>query len=1197
MKKNDYWRIPIRFGIRNKWLLAMKIYLMLMLACNLSLSASVLSQTRVALSVKNASFIELIQEIESKTDLGFIYNQNDIKNIDEISIDTHDITVEEVLNAALENSGLEYEIDRDIIIIRPAQNVPTVKEQQEKKAIRGKVTDKNGVPLPGVSVVIKGSTIGAATDINGNYALKFDGDNVVLVFSFVGMLPQEIKYTGQVFQNVSLLADTETMDEVVVTGYQSISAERATGSFENVKVEKLLEQKTTANALDILEGEVPGLLYENMGDGNPSRISLRGLSNFNMSDGAVNSHAPLIVVDGFPISGISGGADANGDDFTSLIEKINPADIENISVLKDAAAASIWGARAANGVIVITTKKGKKSDKPQISFNSSFSIREKPNYSDAYVASVNDHLELDEWWAAEGGIRDEDRRSNSRVNSEGIQAYYDYANGNISDADFNTTINGLKQNYYIKEYSDLFLRNYTQQQYNLSISQGNDKYQYRVGLNYQDQKNLNKGDGNQNYGALINLSTELMKGVKFSTKIGFSKRDIQNNGINNIQSYSPYARILDDNGDYITMPHLVHPRIKDEVYQELEPYLPFDWDYNLKREFDNQDNSTEVRNTDFQARLDIDIVKGLKAELSYDYQYGRNKTRMYRNEEIWEVRNEIIGNAFYVEDPNSGEYVPDGTFIIPPGGGTLDRNSYASWTDSYRGMLNYTGYLDANSEHFVTAIVGIEYRDEKYDGQTDETLYNYNPQALRYTDIYSVPYEFDPRQTWDGSGIYRITNNARVDRDHDRYLSNYANVGYTFKDKYTLTGSWRLDDSNLFGSSPKYRNVPLWSTGLKWRLAEEDFMNVSFLNRLDLRVSYGTGGRINRDASPFLTASLIADTRTQVPTAEIKDYPNAELRWETTATLNAGFDFVMFNNRLSGSFEYYRRYTSDVLGSVAVNRTYGVEDVRLNYAEISNKGFDLSLNYRILQNSSVNWDMGVMVNHNVNKVERFDGTETVESYTSVSPVEGYGLSEVFAYRWAGLSPEDGTVQVYNENDEIIGWDDDALPTKDGLQYMGQMTPKFFGNYRNRVSYKGLNLDVLLTYKFGHKFKRSTFVSGSYNRVAHVDAEKRWRQPGDEAFTDVPSNTIGGKTSVYLRDGSQMYEDASHIRIQSIGLSYNLNSKLLANTFVKGVTLGVNGRNLGLLWKATDKDIDPDFGNGVFTYKNRATYSMNLKVNF
>ncbi|MCT4601450.1 MAG: carboxypeptidase-like regulatory domain-containing protein, partial [Marinifilum sp.] len=353
MKKNDYWRIPIRFGIRKKWLLAMKISLILLLAFNFSLSASVLSQTRVALNLKNATFFELIQEIESKTDLGFIYNQNDIKNIGVISLDTEDISVEEVLNVALKNSGLDYEIEREIIIIKPAKILPKLEETQQKKTIKGTVTDNDGTPLPGVSVVIKGTITGVATNMDGEYVIEVLRENATLVFSFVGMQAQEIVYAGQQFINVKLEADSEQMEEVVVTGIFNKKKSSYVGSVTTV-AEKELKMFGNRNVLSTLKNIDPSfnIMADNVFGSDPNHlpeINMRGSSSLPSlsdlrSDTRGNLNSPLIILDGFEIS------------LQKMID-LNNDEIKSITLLKDASATAIYGSRGANGVVVITTKQ------------------------------------------------------------------------------------------------------------------------------------------------------------------------------------------------------------------------------------------------------------------------------------------------------------------------------------------------------------------------------------------------------------------------------------------------------------------------------------------------------------------------------------------------------------------------------------------------------------------------------------------------------------------------------------------------------------------------------------------------------------------------------------------------------------------------------------------------------------------------
>ncbi len=1201
------------------WLIMKLTVVMLIIFCLQATGASYSQSQKISMQLEETALVDLFEKLEVETEYRFIYYSPDIKDKLSVSGVFKDASIKDVLDKCLENTGLSYGIDGNHIIIKPAPPKPVIPQKPKTITITGKVTDENGEPLPYVNIYIKGDTQGVITDPKGNYSISVEQkEDMVLVASFIGFVTKEFEVAGRTTINLMLSADIADLDEVVVTGYQTISTERATGSFENVKVESVLEQRTATNVMSVLEGEVNGLLFDQTANGSAPEISLRGITSF--EDGE-NQNMPLLVIDGFPVNnGVSATEAASGvDNIYNIMGNMNPNDIESISVLKDAAAASIWGARAANGVIVITTKRGKKSDKPNFTFTSALSIAEAPDYSDAYYASGSEMLELDKWLfdnstsAVSAPVLDDE--SGRRLYSKGKDLYYNYANGLISEGEFNTIENNLKQNDIVKEYSDLFLRNYTQQQYTLSVSQGSDVFNYYASLNYTDEKSFNKGTGNQSYQTLINLSAEIVKGVKLSTKINYSVRDIENNGADALSNLAPYERILDINGDYVPM-NASGPRAfaKDDVVARMGD-IPYDWDYNVKRDFDNYDNTTEVRNSDIQVKLDVDILKGLKAELSYNHRYGSREVSDYQNEEIFLNRDRYFQYAKFDSDGNfTGE-------TGYPTGGTLEGSYQSTSSSDYRALLNYSGYLDNSNEHFITAIAGIDYKEDKMNLRDLEKLYGYDPNVLTNSpmDLFQEDYH-----TWYGEDTrFEGDVSAAVKKDENRYLSNYFNLGYTFKERYNLTGSWRLDDSNLFGSSDKYRNVPLWSVGAKWRMAEENFLNIPFLNRLDLRLSYGTGGRINRSTSPFLTFKRLSnpDFLTNVNYARIQDRRNPELRWETTTTLNAGFDFAMLNNRLSGSFEYYNRYTKDLMGTNPINPTYGVPSLQMNYGEISNKGFDVNLNYRLIQAKDLSWNIGLLMSHNVNKVEEYNGQDYTTRYLSGSTdnvVQGYAIDEVYSYRWAGLSPVDGSPQLYvldrNPDDaavddddqyDIIGINDtDVEITKEDLMYIGHLTPKYYGSLSNSFRYKGLTLDLLLTYKLGHKFRTTSIypnsqISNYTSSFIHEDAMDRWEKPGDENTTNVPAFTTSSNQNAdnFYANSDIMYEDASHIRIQSIGLSYQLDKKILDKTFIKGVTVGANARNLGLLWKATDKDIDPEINNAPGTYRNRATYSLSLKLNF
>ncbi|WP_421918830.1 SusC/RagA family TonB-linked outer membrane protein [Marinifilum sp.] len=1200
MKKNhDFGHCSSNAWI--KTLRVMKLTAILFFLAIFTVAAEGYSQgTRISMKMEDPSLKEVFKELKSLSDYTFVYSEGMVADVNIDEINFQEVSVEEALNECLESTDLEYYIENSVVVIRKKAPVVEQPVQQQKKTIKGKVTDKEGVPLPGVSVVVKGTTLGVATDIDGNYSLEFEGENAVLVYSFVGMVPQEIKYTGQALQNVSLLADTETMDEVVVTGYQTISSERATGSFTNVNVEEVLEQKTTDNVLNIINGEVTGLLFDTpTTEGGTPDIVMRGVNSFSYND--PDELMPLVVVDGFPVNGVSDQGDRWGDDFYQIMQNIDPNDIENVSVLKDAAAASIWGASAANGVIVITTKKGKKSDKPKVTFSSSLSFKNKPDYKDTYRADLNTFLELEEWYA--NNRMRAPSKSSTRYTSPAAEIYYDFAQ--IADptaediAAKDAAINELKKNDFIKEYSDLFLRNYTRQQYALSISQGSDKYNYYASLKYKDEKESVKRVGNQDYSALINLSANLAKGVKLSTKLTYSKKDVQNNRPTNHGVFTEYERILGDNGEQLDMPYTYNQFTLDRYESDGRPY---DYHYNIVEEHQLKDNTNEIINNNFQTKLDIDLFKGLRAELSYNYQFGSNKGVNFRNEKSYDVRSTINSTAIYEaidpSRPRMGVVGTGKTYL--PLGNILEGEDYAAWSSDYRAMLNYSDYLDAAKEHFVTALAGIDYRDERTESRVLETLYGYNTQTLNYKSFNKQGTYMTDRGY--ESQIRNTVNEASLKKNKNRYLSNYFNASYTYKEKYTVTGSWRLDDSNLFGSSDKYRNVPLWSMGMKWRMKDESFMNVPFLNRLDVRVSYGTGGRIDRGSSPFLTIEMWNSRETSVDFAMVRTWENEELRWETTTTFNVGVDYALFNNRLSGTIEYYSRYTKDLLGSVEMNPTFGVVGMSRNYGEISNKGVEMSLNGTVLQNKDLRWNMSLLLSHNKNKVEVLESSETVSNYVNGIAKQGHGMDEFYAFRWAGLS-NTGTAQAFDKDGNIVGIDE-PLAEIDDLVFIGQKTPKVYGTYRNSVSYKGLTLDVLLSYKFGHKFFRNTFgstdaIHGTRSKTFHEDAANRWKEPGDENRTDIPALAkSNGSGYYYEKYSDRLVEDASHIRIQSIGLNYKLNKKLFENNFIEGVSIGINALNLGLLWKATDKDIDPEYNNFASTFKgNRAIYSCNLKVNF
>ncbi|WP_321299020.1 SusC/RagA family TonB-linked outer membrane protein [Marinifilum fragile] len=1146
----------------------MKFTFMLMVLSVVQLSASVYSQNkRFNMELTNQTLIEVFEEIRNNSEFSFVYDLDDVEGIMDVNVSEKDATVEEILNSCFENTNLTYEVIDKVVVVKQKPYVAPKSEQQEKKEIKGRVTDDQGVPLPGVSVVIKGTSVGGATDIDGKYAIEVENDNAVLVFSFVGMLPQEVTYKGQFVQNVTLTADTEQMAEVVVTGYQSISRERASGAFEKVDSE-VLDQKSTLNVVDKLEGQAAGVLFDN--DGN---ITIRGISTMNANS------KPLYVVDGFPIEGD--------------LETLNPNDIESMTVLKDAAAASIWGARAANGVIVIVSKKNAKKGKPVVEFSSTLSIADHPDLYDLPVASTEKFLEVEKF-LADNGWQNLPSGANQYPITQGMDTYLKLNDGQINQSQADAIINQLKGVDVRDEFADLFLRKSVRQQYNLAISGASDHSNYRMSLSYDDNKTSSKENKNDRLIANLRINTKVTDRINVNAGISTTLRNQYNNGIG-IQSVlgaPQYQTILDANGNYVPQPRSYYQPTKESLVAQGYPYS---WDYNLYQEFQNKDNTIQQKDIRMNVGVNVKLIDGLDFEGRYQYEWGNREGENLYNEETYNVRNRV----------NSFTYIEDGNIISNFPKGHIFSQSFSKYkTFTTRGQLNFNRAFDDN-KHQLNALAGMEIR--KYTSESSTySKYGYDPQSLQYisvnhNELYTSAISGSKRNIGDETSFGHL---------EDRFVSYYGNMAYTYNDKYTLTASARLDDSNLFGADSKYRNVPLWSTGLNWQVHKEDFMNLDFVNRLNFRLTYGTNGNVDKNTSPYLIAEVAKDWSDQHQYAYLKNPKNPNLRWEKTAVVNVGVDYSLFSNRVSGSIEYYSKNSTDLLGNVSLNSTYGFSSALMNFAEMTNKGIDASVNVGIL-NKGVKWNSILNFSYNKNKVEKVEmPDETVSSYIRGVARVGKPLHYLYSYRWAGLSNE-GLPQIYNENGEVI---DHETPLEDSsaLKYEGNLIPKFYGSLTNVFSYKGFSLSTLFTYKFGHKFRVPTInysdLNSSLNRnYVHEDYVRRWQKPGDEALTDIPVlptdlSQIGSYFNSYTQLSDNRVESASHIRFKEVILNYELPKKFVETLKLRALNVGVQVRNLGVI-TFNDSGLDPEYVPRVVSNQSlsgmplKPEYTFSLKATF
>lgn len=1129
---------------------------------------------KISLNLKNVSVEKVLQEIKKQSDFDFIYDADLIAKLPKVSLDLKDTSVENILNACLRGSNVVgYKINKEVIMLVPsneAQIKAVEKQETPKFPIVGKVTDKDGFPLPGATVLEDGTYNGVTTNADGTYRLSVADKNSLLRVSYIGFATQVINIAGRSEINVVMEESTSTLSEVVVTGYSKIAKERATGSFFQLKEDELKKQVTTS-FVDRLEGITTGLLFttENGDGGDRTKITLRGAGAF------YSDVQPLIVVDGFPIEGD--------------IESVNPNDIESINILQDAAAASIYGIKSSGGVIVITTKTGKKGE-IEVDYSSYFTIETKPDLEDTQIASSEslvDYIGM----AIETGT-DGNYSGYAPVYNAVEQVYADHWDGTSMSSEGLTKLNKLKNTDVFDQYSDLMLRNAFSQQHNLSVRGGGEHNRYYFSTSYNNDQSVEIGDKSNRLSILLNNDIDISSKFHVHTGMNVTYRKSWRNaeglgliqGIStNFQGLPRFQALVDEQGNRLRIPRGINEDVKQQ-YEELG-YL--DWGWNPLDEIENKDITNKSMDLRLNLGLTYNILPSLSWELKGQYETSSFETRNFKNLLTYDARDEI--NRYTIID--GGKLI----YQVPKAG-ILDRDMAESKTYTIRTQFNFDKIIA--DVHQITALVGMEGREYNAEGSFDR-FYGYDDITGLYNTQMNWGELAENVTMYNGSTYGSITNPAKLTFAKFRDVSSFMNMAYTYKSKYTFTTSGKIDQTTLFGGDKNLRRNLLWSFGAAWIISEESFFTMDFVDHLKLRASYGVNGNIQPGATAFTTYYSWQDWTTSEFVLRTRRLGNPNIKHEDTFNFNAAIDFSLFDSKLSGSFEYYNKKSVDLLAQFKVNPTYGFSNQFLNRGEIRNSGIALNLNAVILNKKDFNWSTTLNLTYNKNKVISFENDQNTA--TGLLLFTGYDdpafaqyivdedVSAIYAYRWAGLS-ESGLPQVYNENGEIVGIDGEVGP--EALVVAGQLNPPVYGGLSNTFRYKNLSLSVLLTYKLGHVFRRPSHASASgaseqfHKAEFHKDIDLMWQEPGDEKFTDVPKHLLpsdySGYTqstnySYYSRYGDHLIEDASYIRIRQVSLDYSLDGKTLEKLGLpfKGVRFTAQVRNLGMLWKANKYDIDPD----------------------
>ncbi|WP_236979882.1 SusC/RagA family TonB-linked outer membrane protein [Membranihabitans maritimus] len=1041
--------------------------------------------------------------------------------------------------------------------------------QQAVYTLHGSVWDSlTQHVLVGAAVQVMGEeNIGSVTDESGRFTLSLTEGTYTLEVRYLGYRPKQllthIPGTDSIGVNLAPSGISLGEVEIVSTGYQELPRERATGSFATLD-EAEVQRRVSPNLLDRLEDMVPGLVLNRVGADNDP-ITIRGRSTI------YANAQPLIIVDGFPYDG----------DLAS----INPNDVENITVLRDAAAASIWGARAGNGVIVITTKQGKYDEPLKVSFNSNATFQEQRDLYYRPLMSMTDYIEAEEILFDKGYYSSMENSSNQPVLSPVAETLIAQRNGLIDNTKAKSILDSYRNHDVREELNQYYYRPTWKQQYSLSLQGGTGRHRYAFSVGYDDNQAQIIGNGRKRI-TLNARNTWTSRSERLRTDIGlYFSRDRTDND-NSAPGTYPYESLADNSGQ----PLPVMRGYRRTYLDGLDTVGLLDWRYRPLEEIGLRDRNSMNTEYRLQAGIGWEIFTGLKIEGKYQYWQSLNEMRDYQPVESYDARNMV--NLFTQVDDN-GDLLRK-----VPEGGILDLSNSESHSHTLRGQFRY----DRRSVlHEWYLLGGVEVRDHpsesnsmRYYGYDDETG------EFQVVDLESrYPYFHNGRQI-------TILSGQSIGGSLDRFVSYYFNGSYSYDYRYVISASVRKDASNLFGVRTNQRGVPLWSAGLSWNVSEEGFYGISQIPYLKFRLTYGYSGNVDRSLSALTRASYRSAALNNnisgfpIPYAQIISPPNSELRWEKISTWNMGINWSTINRRIQGTVEFYIKTGRDLIGDRQFPYSSGVQELRGNFASTRTAGWDVNVTTRNTE-GKVRWTTrGILsiVKEKVTDYEQ-DGLTSNYLYSSTrSPFEDRPLFGMYSYPWAGLDPQTGDPMIWFEGE--ASRDYSAIRSrfsKEDLIYHGPGRPPIFGAVRNELTWKGWNLSANISYRLGYYYRRRSvnypmLLNGDLD---HQDFADRWQQPGDESHTNVPSLP----SSIYYdRDNTYIYSDilvekGDHIRFQDIRLSYSLDRDRMPRLPVAHAEFYGYVNNIGILWKASDDPLDPDFRS----VKPRRSVAVGVRVEF
>lgn len=1027
----------------------------------------------------------------------------------------------------------------------------------QSKQIRGNVTSaEDGSVLPGVSIVVKGTTIGTVTDIDGNYSLSVPQDVTTLVFSFIGMESKEVEITGDVI-NVKLKLTTIGVDEVIVTAYGKTTKEAYTGSATMVKGDKLIKSASPVSADKALQGYVSGVRITQQ-EGQPgaaANIQIRGVGSIN------GNTKPLYVVDGIPVAtGNLSGTQTS----SNLLTMLNPGDIESITVLKDAAATSLYGSRGANGVVIITTKSG-ESGKTKISANVEYGISNiaMPNELTGYYMNSTEYTSYSVEALKNYYLYAHDAlpgQSNGENYSTLTTAATDWAYSNLNeyagiihpddnlDGSFDYSTADRNAYYSRPRYTnwgDLIFRTGNEKKIDISAQGGTKDTKHYFSLGYLKQDGIYIGSDYERYTGKLRLENKVNKYFSY---------DVSENLAYSVQ-----------NGAATGDTYYVNPIFGMMVLNPTQPaYLD-----NAKTEYNPEPGFTTSVPNYLQSRNDesstAKIFKSttlISATLNFtDWLYFKTSNGI-------DINNLYDSQIWGISSHDGDSY---GGYVF---GANIKMMEITS-----SNVLNFDKKFLG---HSISTVIGYEVFDHNY-SIVGAGGSNFSSDKLLYLSNAATP------------------ESVSGGEDNDRLVSYLGRLDYSYNDKYYATLSIRRDGSSRLSELARWGNF--WSASGGWIVKKESFLeNANWLDNLKLKASYGTSGNLPIEFYDSQALYSVSGSYNNEPAIKLSSKGNPQYTWEHSYTLNTGLEFAIFN-RISGTLEYYNKLTDKLINRAPTSYTTGFEDQPVNRGKLRNTGVEFSVDTK-----NITGEFSWTTNFNITYMKAM--VEELEEFIDDFPYriqQGEKMYSFYLREWAGVNPETGQPQWYVNSENADGSLNKTITSNASLAnktFVGKGYPDFFGGLTNTFDYKGFELSFLLTYTFGGVMYDDNYAAtvsdGSYigqYMPAKAAGEDYWQKPGDVSTNPI---VVYNNPNNSAYNSNRRLKSTDHVRIKNISLAYNLPKSFLKKAGIDNIRLYVQGNNVYTFYKYDYINPEVDFrgtSSGSSYFPLLKSWKVGVNINF